>query len=45
MDINCTHACAHQQDGKCRMTDIAAASRSATPGGCADCPYFCEGDM
>ena len=43
MDINCTHACMHQQDGKCHLTDITAA-RHTTPGECADCPYFSRGD-
>jgi len=44
MDINCTHACTHQQEGKCRLTDITAAHNTAF-GECADCPYFCRGDL
>jgi len=39
MDINCTHACTHQREGKCRLTDLAATPLSAAEG-CADCPYY-----
>ena len=38
MDINCTHPCFHQREGKCRLTELPAALPTAE--GCEDCPYF-----
>jgi len=39
MDINCTHSCAHQREGKCTLRELEhfamKASRSKT-----DCPYY-----
>jgi len=46
MDINCTHRCAHQHEGKCHLTDITAFEfpTAAAPVACADCPY-CTADL
>jgi len=39
MDINCTHLCMHQREGKCHLTDLTTAVVPAAEG-CADCPYY-----
>ncbi|MCL2500078.1 MAG: hypothetical protein FWE90_07035 [Defluviitaleaceae bacterium] len=41
MDINCTHMCFYQQDGKCNLRELPAFT-SNTRAYDVDCPYFSE---
>jgi len=38
MDINCTHECIYQDEGKCNLTSSLTLSNSKTND--TDCPYF-----
>ncbi|MCL1788646.1 MAG: hypothetical protein FWG38_11720 [Defluviitaleaceae bacterium] len=44
MDINCTHDCFYQQDGKCTLQTLPAGR--ATNDGLADidCLYYCANE-
>ena len=41
MDINCTHPCYYQSEGKCNLRELPSAPVDYTHY-YADCPYFCE---
>ncbi|MCL2356893.1 MAG: hypothetical protein FWC70_07030 [Defluviitaleaceae bacterium] len=38
MDINCTHSCMYQHEGKCNLREVSVTS--ATYSGEVDCPYY-----
>ena len=42
MDINCTHMCFYQQDGKCNLREIPTFTSNTYTAGDVDCPYFYE---
>ena len=42
MDINCTHLCFHQRDGKCHLRELPAITTNAFALHDVDCPYFSE---
>ncbi|MCL2406038.1 MAG: hypothetical protein FWC92_10925 [Defluviitaleaceae bacterium] len=42
MDINCTHACFYQQDGKCNLRELPAFSNNTFTAYDVDCPHFHE---
>lgn len=41
MDINCTHSCMHQREGKCTLKELPAKIKTHSRHG-VDCPYFLE---
>ena|GEM_PF-950604 len=44
MDINCTHSCFYQQDGKCHLRALptATANNFTAVSHDVDCPYYSE---
>jgi hypothetical protein len=42
VDINCTHMCFYQQDGKCNLRELPAFTNSTRAAHDIDCPYFSE---
>jgi len=40
MDINCTHSCFYQQDGKCTLHHLPTAMQSTNENTDIDCPYY-----
>lgn len=38
MDINCTHPCMYQHEGKCTMRELPAFTQSYSSE--VDCPYY-----
>ena len=42
MDINCTHACFYQQNGKCSLKELPAYTRQSANNQ-TDCPYYADG--
>jgi hypothetical protein len=42
MDINCTHLCFYQQDGKCNLRELPAFTTNSYTASDVDCPYFSE---
>jgi len=40
MDINCTHMCFYQQDGKCTLKELPAYTYTANTAYDTDCPYY-----
>ena len=42
MDINCTHMCFYQQDGKCNLREIPTFTSNTYTTNDVDCPYFYE---
>lgn len=44
MDINCTHTCFYQQNGKCTLKEVPAFSNQTyTSSNNTDCPYYADG--
>jgi len=44
MDINCTHRCFHQYDGKCTLNELQGFTQTAvTATHDIDCPYYTDG--
>jgi len=41
MDINCTHSCAYQHEGKCTLRELPSQTTYSQSG--VDCPYYSEG--
>ncbi|NLM13215.1 MAG: hypothetical protein GX209_05675 [Epulopiscium sp.] len=39
-DINCTHNCRHQSNGKCTLNRTASVSQCIDDNFSIDCPYF-----
>ncbi|HHW67078.1 MAG TPA: hypothetical protein GXX16_05135 [Epulopiscium sp.] len=39
-DINCTHQCRHQLDGKCTLDRTTSVSQCIDDDFSIDCPYF-----
>ncbi|MCL1845561.1 MAG: hypothetical protein FWF77_06640 [Defluviitaleaceae bacterium] len=44
MDINCTHKCMYQYEGKCNLRELPAFTTSAAYSGEVDCPYYSAGN-
>ncbi|MCL1843169.1 MAG: hypothetical protein FWF79_05100 [Defluviitaleaceae bacterium] len=42
MDINCTHSCMYQHDGKCTLRELPAATQTSYSGSGVDCPYYSD---
>ncbi len=42
MDINCTHACFYQSDGKCNLNELPAYTQNSFAAHNIDCPYYAE---
>jgi len=42
MDINCTHGCFYQQEGKCTLKELPAFTQSTFTAHDVDCPYYSE---
>ena len=42
MDINCTHKCHHQYDGKCTLNQLPGYSQTVYTANDVDCPYYSE---
>jgi hypothetical protein len=42
MDINCTHSCMYQHEGKCNLQKLPTFSQN-TYSNETDCPYYSEG--
>ena len=42
MDINCTHTCFYQQDGKCHLKELPAFTSNTFTAYDVDCPYYHE---
>jgi hypothetical protein len=40
MDINCTHPCHYQAEGKCELRELPAEFTSYTDYSDVDCPYY-----
>ena len=40
MDINCTHMCFYQQDGKCNLRELPAYTNAVNSTNDTDCPYY-----
>jgi len=39
MDINCTHTCHYQFDGKCTLNELPIQTQSINASPDIDCPY------
>ena len=42
MDINCTHLCFYQHDGKCTMQELPTFANNTYTNHDVDCPYFSD---
>ncbi len=42
MDINCTHTCFYQQNGKCTLNELPAQTTNSFTSYDIDCPYYAE---
>ena len=42
MDINCTHTCFYQQEGKCTLKELPVAVNNTFTAHDVDCPYYHE---
>ncbi|MCL2187260.1 MAG: hydroxymyristoyl-ACP dehydratase [Defluviitaleaceae bacterium] len=42
MDINCTHQCFYQKDGKCNLQELPLITSNTYAAHDVDCPYFSE---
>ena len=42
MDINCTHTCFYQQEGKCNLKELPAVTNNVFTAYDVDCPYYHE---
>jgi len=42
MDINCTHRCYYQQDGKCTLRELPAFTNNTYTENDVDCPYYAQ---
>ena len=40
MDINCTHKCFYQHDGKCTLKELPTYIQNIQTSTEVDCPYF-----
>jgi hypothetical protein len=40
MDINCTHKCLYQHEGKCGLQEVPSFSQAAYSNSGVDCPYY-----
>ena len=45
MDINCTHTCFYQQEGKCTLKELPAFANNTYTAHDVDCPYYHETPM
>ncbi|MCL2216100.1 MAG: hypothetical protein FWB91_03665 [Defluviitaleaceae bacterium] len=43
MDINCTHSCFYQHEGKCTLQELPAYTNTTRTAHDIDCPYFSDG--
>jgi len=42
MDINCTHSCFYQQNGKCNLKELPTFTQQSVNNK-TDCPYYADG--
>jgi len=42
MDINCTHTCFYQQEGKCNLRELPTVTNNVFTAHDVDCPYYHE---
>jgi len=42
MDINCTHSCFYQQEGKCTLNELPTVVNNTFAAHDVDCPYYHE---
>jgi len=42
MDINCTHSCMYQREGKCNLRELPVATQTTYNHSDTDCPYYSE---
>jgi len=40
MDINCTHKCFYQHDGKCTLKELPTLTQGIHTSDEVDCPYY-----
>ncbi|MDR0273303.1 MAG: hydroxymyristoyl-ACP dehydratase [Clostridiales bacterium] len=42
MDINCTHSCMYQTEGKCNLRELPSTRQTTYSRSGTDCPYYAQ---